>query len=261
VQGIPMGFSFQFYGNNYTTVGISSNGFLRFGGGSVSTCCGGQCLPNSSFYNSILPFWDDLYSRSQCPGADIYYKTVGVAPHRMFIVQWKSLQYCCSCDGSNLNFEAILYEGSNNIMFQYNSMTGGSEPGRAARAQGNHATIGIEDATGAAYLQYSCTSPTISQGLAILFYRYLPRLRVACSVGRASLSRTSNQFSCTPSGGIPPYTFLWTFGDGSTSTAQNPTHNYMRPGRYSVRVTVTDIAGQTATCTGQKVVFLPYLRR
>ncbi len=37
----------------------------------------------------------------------------------------------------------------------------------------------------------------------------------------------------------------WDFGDGSTSTDQNPTHTYAAPGRYTVTLTVTDSAGNS----------------
>ena len=36
----------------------------------------------------------------------------------------------------------------------------------------------------------------------------------------------------------------WLFGDGSESTDSNPTHVYSKPGRYPVRLTVTDDNGQ-----------------
>jgi len=37
----------------------------------------------------------------------------------------------------------------------------------------------------------------------------------------------------------------WNFGDGATSTAQNPTHTYESPGTYTVQLTVTDNGGAT----------------
>ena len=41
----------------------------------------------------------------------------------------------------------------------------------------------------------------------------------------------------------------WDFGDGTTSTEQNPTHAYDMLGTYSVRVTVTDNEGAEDTAT------------
>ncbi len=41
-------------------------------------------------------------------------------------------------------------------------------------------------------------------------------------------------------------THFWTFGDGATSTAANPSHTYAAAGTYSVRETVKDNAGASA---------------
>ncbi len=62
---------------------------------------------------------------------------------------------------------------------------------------------------------------------------------------------TSTQFGTAPllitfsdrSQGSPPLTYLWEFGDGSTSTDQNPTHAYTRDGRYAVSLSVTNRYG------------------
>jgi len=47
-------------------------------------------------------------------------------------------------------------------------------------------------------------------------------------------------------GGTPPYSWLWDFGDGTTSTAEDPTHPY-EAGNYTVALTVADSASQTCT--------------
>jgi hypothetical protein len=47
-----------------------------------------------------------------------------------------------------------------------------------------------------------------------------------------------------------PTSWLWTFGDGGTSTLQNPTHTYASTGLFTVTLTVTNAAGtdqKTAT--------------
>jgi uncharacterized protein (TIGR02145 family) len=43
-----------------------------------------------------------------------------------------------------------------------------------------------------------------------------------------------------------PTSWLWDFGDGNGSTAQNPAHSYANPGIYSVSLTVSNSAGSDA---------------
>jgi PKD repeat protein len=40
-----------------------------------------------------------------------------------------------------------------------------------------------------------------------------------------------------------PTSWLWSFGDGATSTEQSPTHTYAAPGLYDVSLTATNAAG------------------
>ncbi|GAA1601719.1 ThuA domain-containing protein [Catellatospora bangladeshensis] len=43
-----------------------------------------------------------------------------------------------------------------------------------------------------------------------------------------------------------PITYAWTFGDGGTSTAANPSHTYNAAGSYNAQLTVRDPGGRTA---------------
>jgi glucose/arabinose dehydrogenase/PKD repeat protein len=44
-----------------------------------------------------------------------------------------------------------------------------------------------------------------------------------------------------------PLSYAWTFGDGATSTAANPTHTYTAAGTYTARLTVSDGANSTSS--------------
>lgn len=46
--------------------------------------------------------------------------------------------------------------------------------------------------------------------------------------------------------GTPGLTYLWNFGDGSTSNLQNPTHTYAQAGTYTVTLTITNQCGVTS---------------
>jgi hypothetical protein len=47
-------------------------------------------------------------------------------------------------------------------------------------------------------------------------------------------------FTCSATGGIPPFTYSWTFGDGSGGTGQSVSHIYKSPGTMNVQCTVKD---------------------
>lgn len=46
--------------------------------------------------------------------------------------------------------------------------------------------------------------------------------------------------SLVPLTGLPPYSYEWNFGDGKTSSEQNPTHTYAKAGTFTYNFTVTD---------------------
>lgn len=48
------------------------------------------------------------------------------------------------------------------------------------------------------------------------------------------------------SGGFTPYSYKWDFGDGATSTDEQPSHAYKSDGSYTVSLMVTDDRGGTA---------------
>jgi PKD repeat protein len=58
---------------------------------------------------------------------------------------------------------------------------------------------------------------------------------------------TFNGGSSTPASGLVSYT--WTFGDGGTASGLSVGHQYLASGTYSVKLTVRDLCGRTASRT------------
>ena len=56
-------------------------------------------------------------------------------------------------------------------------------------------------------------------------------------------STFTNQVAANSSSNFSVGSWLWTFGDGNTSTAPNPSHTYTTPGLYTVTLQVTETQG------------------
>ncbi|HXQ49205.1 MAG TPA: PKD domain-containing protein [Thermoplasmata archaeon] len=54
-------------------------------------------------------------------------------------------------------------------------------------------------------------------------------------------------FSLNATGGLGPYRYSWSFGDGNASAFPAPSHVFAAPGNYTAIATVTDAAGTSAT--------------
>jgi hypothetical protein len=65
-------------------------------------------------------------------------------------------------------------------------------------------------------------------------------------------------FHLTVTGGVPPYTYLWSFGDRARSTESDPVHDYGVSGNYHVSLRVRD-ASATSTVASVEVTVWPRL--
>jgi hypothetical protein len=61
--------------------------------------------------------------------------------------------------------------------------------------------------------------------------------------GIASATVYSFLFTTPPSGGVPPYSVAWNFGDGGAGAGTVAAHAYNAPGNFTATATVTDSRG------------------
>ena len=93
----------------------------------------------------------------------------------------------------------------------------------------------------------ACSTPQYSQT-----EDYSVRLSANASppVAAFTVSATTTCNGCvqfTDASQNTPTSWLWTFGDGTTSTAQNPNHCYATAGTYAVTLRATNAAGATTS--------------
>ncbi len=184
-QGIPAlddGFSdvdlgtsgFDFYGQNITRVTVSTNGYLSTdlndNGGDFSNDCP---LPSTGAAGGnngrIYPLHDDVIANAvyhqyfpNCPRPG---ESVGSAGCDIF--QWNVDGFFNSTAGLNFDFQAILYEGTNQIVYQYGP---GNERNGASQSVGiqNRPGTSAADIDG---LNYACeTAGSVPDNSAVCIF-------------------------------------------------------------------------------------------
>jgi PKD repeat protein len=71
----------------------------------------------------------------------------------------------------------------------------------------------------------------------------------SASLTEGVAGRTVFTFTDQSTGGKAPYSYQWQFGDGNTSTLQNPTHAYASAGNYTITLRVTESLSTSNTLT------------
>jgi len=146
-QTIPLGITFPFYGTNYTTAYLSTNGFLSFTA-LTSSYLTNAAIPSTALPNNIIAaFWDDLDGRTQ---GTVHRLTEGNKTTIQF-TNWQKY----NATGS-LTFQIVLFS-SGRIMIYYNTMN----------AVLNSATVGIENATGTVGLQVVFNANYVQNNMAL----------------------------------------------------------------------------------------------
>ena len=114
-----IGFTFNYYGTDYTEFYVDCNGIMGFNFFSGNQSLEDENIPDAADPDNLLMIgWDDLRSIVASSVSDIYYRTVGTAPFRKLIVEWQEFEYT-NDPGDTLTFQIILYETSNLISYQY----------------------------------------------------------------------------------------------------------------------------------------------
>ena len=163
---IAIGFMFNYYGTDYTQLCASTNGFVTFDTLSSSYYTNQPLTSTTGSPTTLIaPYWADLMSHGN--REMVLTGTVGSAPNREFVIQWTNFGFYN--DNTPLGtFQIILYEGSNDVRFQYRKMV------HPDKGFGQIGTIGLRNSateyTQHSYVAYGSTGPkTLADGQSLLF--------------------------------------------------------------------------------------------
>jgi len=146
VMDLP--FTFIFYGEEYDTVSICSNGWISFESTWMMNFRNWEIPSPLGPHTMIAPYWEDLVGEDADGGRrtlDIF--TCYDEEEGRFIIEWSRVVARTSIEDVTETFEVILYDpeihqtstSDGEIVFQY------LEVELVDRNEGNYATVGIQD--------------------------------------------------------------------------------------------------------------------
>lgn len=149
---LELGFPFLFYGQVYTRLYISSNGFVTFlpdqpaapSPAAIPTANGPNAII-AAYWADLNPTISELTLSGLITGA-VYYEVVGTSPNRIAIFQYSDVKHSGSnlLDGDGSTFQIKLFEGTNAIEIHYQSTgTINSAPLHVAGIEDHTGTIGL----------------------------------------------------------------------------------------------------------------------
>ena len=115
---IPIGFNFNYCGNDYTDVIASSNGFLSFGAPTYAVGFN-DIFALNDLKPALFPLWEDMNGDA----GEASYTTTGTAPNRIFTFQFKNWKWDWNAGGPVISFQVKLYETTNLIEYFYRQET------------------------------------------------------------------------------------------------------------------------------------------
>jgi hypothetical protein len=149
--GVSLGFDFEYYGNDFDTVYVASNGHVSFNGRLFTDVV---CAPDAAD-EAFAGLWTDINTAS---GGAIYYKIIGEAPSRKFIAQYDNVASEAD-DGDLASFQIVLEEATDDLVIYVRDAF-----------EDASSFLGIRGFLMNHHLYYACGDPAGSGNLAVRFY-------------------------------------------------------------------------------------------
>jgi subtilisin family serine protease len=163
-------FPLRFAGGSFTVLFVDERGAAHFDGGGFHTDLTPFSEPLPSPYHSTLiaPFWDRIRPLTAGVGA-VVWEVTGTAPDRELVVEWRNLERSdvfCELFGGYVSFQAVFFEGSSDILFNYRDTTFGGYCGDLDG--GATATVGVQVSPDVGTM-FSFHAPALAEGTSLLW--------------------------------------------------------------------------------------------
>jgi hypothetical protein len=160
---ITLPFTYNFYGQPFTSARVSSYGHLQFSS-NIQNDITNTCIPNSNYNNTIFALWSWMHTANTtgCPECGIFTSVSGSAPNRIFNIEWRTVM---GNGYDRAHFEIRLHEANGRFDLVYGEIgENGSVGGRAS-------VVGAQRGTGSHFTQYICRpyAPVIEPNLMLIF--------------------------------------------------------------------------------------------
>jgi len=175
---------------------VGNNGSIAFGGGGCYLPGFNVALPilvPNYFGGPVLfPLWTDLYS-----GGKLLVQQVGTSPASRYVVEWYAKNHYDdgADDPGGVTFEVVFDEASGNFSFQYQTTTFGADP---SWDHGGSATVGLENADGSSWNQFSYDTPALTDGMAIDWTNHSAEARSATATVHLDVGAPIAEISPVP---------------------------------------------------------------
>jgi hypothetical protein len=137
---LELGFTFNYYGQDYDRVALCSNGWVSFVDNS-SISSQGDVLDPANPAGAIAAYWKNLHSAAG--GGIYYYRDNYTYPHK-FVITWAAVPILGTTDYQTFQ---IIFNEMDEIWFQYYSITFPGKPNENPK-------VGIENTAGTVGLKY-----------------------------------------------------------------------------------------------------------
>jgi gliding motility-associated-like protein len=233
---------------NFTdaSTGVIASYYWEFGNTNTST----QKNP-SALYTVPGSYAVKLFVTSSTGQKDSLVKTVAVTvyanPIAAFSANPKAL-----CENEKVVFKDISTPTSNPIVSWAWNFGDGSQSAQA-NPENTYTTAGTYAVSLTVVDDKGCKN-SINQ-TNFITVGTTPKIAFTSDVrGGCTVPQTINFTDKTAQQGGKTFTYLWSFGDGQTSTQQSPSHSYTKQGSFDVTLTVKDNAGCSNSFTAYNFI-------